>query len=138
MVSDSGPVVFDTSVVSILFRRDATDRRFSYFQEALAGRHGLISFQTLEELHYWRHAGGWGEARTLRLRDRIHQLEIIWPDSILAEASARLRADLKRAGRTLTAPDAWIAATALRRQCPLASADHDFRRIPGLRLIQPH
>ncbi len=138
MVSDSGPIVFDTSVVSILFRRDATDRHYSYFQEELAGRHGLISFQTLEELHYWRLAGAWGEARSMRLRQRIDQFEIIWPSPILAEASARLRADLKRAGRTLTAPDAWIAATAIRRQCPLASADHDFRHIPGLHLIQPH
>ncbi len=61
-----------------------------------------------------------------------------WSGPILVGNSGHLRADLKRASRTLAAPDAWIAATALLRQCPLASAYHDFRHIRGLHLIQLH
>lgn len=135
MDSGSGFVVLDTSVVSILFN-DAKDERYAYYQERLAGRRALISFQTVEELLYRRYAGAWGETRALRLRDRIAEHEIVWPDDVLVRISARLRSDLKRMGRTLAAPDAWIAATALMRQCPLASDDRDFHQIPGLPLIQ--
>ena len=135
MDSGSGFVVLDTSVVSILFN-EAKDERYAYYQERLAGRRALISFQTVEELLYWRYAGAWGETRALRLRDRIAEHEIVWPDDVLVRISARLRSDLKRMGRTLAAPDAWIAATALMRQCPLASDDRDFHQTPGLPLIQ--
>ena len=137
MATGSGFVVLDTSVVSILFN-EADDERYAYYQQRVAGRRGLISFQTLEELLYWRIAGAWGQARSLRLRRRIAQYQIVWPDPILVDFSARLRGDLKRMGRTLSPPDAWIAATALLRQCPLASADRDFLGIPGLPLIQLH
>lgn len=60
------------------------------------------------------------------------------PKSNLVAITALLRSDLKRVGRTLAAPDAWIAATALMHQCPLASDDRDFRQSPGLHLIQSH
>ena len=132
-------VVLDTSVVSILFN-EADDERYAYYQERLAGRRGLISFQTLEELLFGMHGSGWGDARKLRLSQHIDRYEVVWPEpeSDLVSISARLRSDLKQMGRTLAAPDAWIAATALTRQCPLASDDRDFRQIPGLPLIQAH
>lgn len=136
MDSGSEFVVLDTSVVSILFNED-DDERYPYYQERLAGCRCLISFQTVEELLYWRIAGTWGAARSLRLRDHITQYEVVWPNNVLVHTSARLRSDLKQVGRTLAAPDAWIAATALMHQCPLASDDRDFRHIPGLSLIQP-
>ena len=137
MSTDPGFVVLDTSVVSILFN-EADDERYPYYQKRIAGRRALISFQTVEELMYWRNAGAWGETRALRLRDRIAEYEVVWPDPVLVDISARLRVELRRLGRTLAAPDAWIAATALMRRCPLASDDRDFRQIPGLPLIQPH
>lgn len=131
-------VVLDTSVVSILFNQP-DDERYAYYQESLAGRHGLISFQTVEELLFGMHGSGWGDARKLRLIEYIDRYEVVWPgpESDLVAISARLRDDLKEMGRTLAAADAWIAATALLRQCPLASDDRDFLGIPGLPLIQP-
>ncbi|MYA59434.1 MAG: type II toxin-antitoxin system VapC family toxin [Chloroflexi bacterium] len=136
MTTSSECVVLDASVVSILFN-EADDRRYHYYQERLAGRRALLSFQTVEELLYWRYARAWGEARALRLRDRIAEYEIVWPDQVLVHLSARLRSDLREMGRTLDVADAWIAATALMRECPLASDDRDFVGIPGLPLIQP-
>ena len=137
MTSGSEFVVLDTSVVSILFNK-ADAVRCAYYQERLAGRRGLISFQTLEELLFGLHGSGSGEARTLRFREHIDKYEVVWlePESKLVAIAARLRSDLKRKGRTLDAADAWIAATALMRQCPLASDDRDFLGIPGLSLIQ--
>ena len=138
MAPGSEVVVLDTSVVSILFN-EADDERYAAYQERLAGRRGLISFQTLEELLFGMHTSGWGEARKRRLRRHILRYEVVWlePESKLAAISARLRSDLKLMGRTLDVADAWIAATALLRQCPLASYDRDFLGIPGLPLIQP-
>ncbi len=139
MTSGSEFVVLDTSVVSILFNKpDAV--RCACYQERLAGRRGLISFQTLEELLFGLHGSGWGETRTLRFREHIDKYEVVWlePESKLVAIAARLRSDLKRKGRTLDAADAWIAATALMRQCPLASDDRDFLGIPRLSLIQTH
>ncbi len=136
----AGPelVVLDTSVVSILYD-EGDDERFAAYQERLAGRRGLISFQTLEELLFGLHSSGWGEARMLRFREHIDKYEVVWlkPESKLVEIAARLRSDLKGMGRTLDVADAWIAATALMRECPLASDDRDFVGIPGLPLIQP-
>ena len=60
MATGSGFVVLDTSVVSILFN-EADDERYAYYQQRVAGRRGLISFQTLEELLYWRIAGAWAK-----------------------------------------------------------------------------
>ena len=131
-------VVLDTSVVSILYNK-ADAARCAYYQERLAGRRGLISFQTLEELLFGLHSSGWGVARTLRFREHIDKYEVVWlePESNLVAIAARLHSDLQRMGRTLDVADAWIAATALMRQCPLASDDRDFVGIPGLPLIQP-
>lgn len=138
MATGSKLVVLDTSVVSILYN-EADDERFAYYQERLAGRRGLISFQTLEELLFGLHGSGWGESRTLSFREHIDKYEVVWlePESKLVAIAARLRSDLKGMGRTLDVADAWIAATALMRQCPLASDDRDFLGIPGLALIQP-
>ena len=130
MDSDSEFVVLDTSVVSILFNED-DDERYPYYQKRIAGRRCLISFQTVEELLYWRIAGTWGAARTLRLRDHIAQYEIVWPDDVLVHISARLRSDLKRIGRTLDVADAWIAATAPMCQCPLPPTTATSARSPG-------
>jgi len=138
MATSSELVVLDTSVVSILYN-EADDERFAVYQERLAGRRWLISFQTLEELLFGMHSGGWGEARRRRLSRHIGRYEIVWlePGSKLVAVAARLRSDLKGMGRTLDVADAWIAATALMRECPLASDDRDFLGIPGLALIQP-
>ena len=72
MGSSVESVVLDTSVVSILFNKDR-DVRYPYYRKLLADRPCLISFQTMEELLYWRIAGSWGAARTMRLRDHITQ-----------------------------------------------------------------
>ena len=46
MLSSPLPIVLDTSVVSILIRRAESA---TYYQERIAGRRAVISFQTLWE-----------------------------------------------------------------------------------------
>ena len=133
VATDSGPIVLDTDVTSFLFRQNRNAR---YYQERLEGRQGIISFQTLEELWCWAHIRGWGNNRKVQLSAHVDQYEVIWPGTELVEMCALLRSARQKAGRRLNAADAWIAATAIMLDCPLASHDRDFSGIPGLQLIR--
>lgn len=126
-------IVLDTSVVSYIFNEDD---RASYYLAQAHGRRAVISFQTLEELRHGVYAGGWGKRRKNQLVGHIKQYTVIWSTAELVDICAQLRAEHKAAGRTLQSAGAWIAATAIMLQCPLASHDRDFSGMPGLEVIQ--
>ncbi|MXY20932.1 MAG: type II toxin-antitoxin system VapC family toxin [Dehalococcoidia bacterium] len=132
-LASSTYVVLDTSIVSLFIRERA---QAEYYRAQIANRHLALSFQTVEELWHGAYHANWGEVRQDELAQQLGYYEIIWPNSRLVDICARLRAERKRAGRELGIADAWIAATALMLNCPLATADRDFINIPGLRLIQ--
>lgn len=123
-------VVLDTSAVSILHRHD--DERAPQLAERIAGKRAVVSFQTPEEAWYGASKRGWGERRRSDLERRLRQFEVIWPDDELIRICADLRAQRAAAGEELKQADAWIAATALYLECPLATSDSDFDDIPGL------
>ena len=125
-------VVLDTNIVSLFIRRHS---EADYYREQIADRQAALSFQTLEELWHGAYHANWGQRRQNTLIQLPQQYEIIWPNPTLMRICARLRAERKRAGRELGLADAWIAATALMLDCPLATADRDFFGIPGLKLI---
>ena len=132
----AGPLpllVLDTSVVSIIYNGR---EKSSFYERQIEGYRPVISFQTLEEMLYGAFKDGWGERQAGDLRDYLVQHEVIWPSQDLVDHSARLRVEREKAGRRLDTADAWIAATALMLECPLASDDRDFFGIPGLTLIQ--
>ena len=126
-------IVLDTDVVSYIFNRDL---RAGYYLEQMRGRRPFISFQTVEEAWFGAHRKNWGQRRRDELAVHLEQYEIVWADSALVDVSVRLRLQQERAGRTLNTADAWIAATAIRLGCPLATHDRDFTGIGGLDLIQ--
>ena len=126
-------VVVDTSVVSILHRKD---ERAPYYERRLTGRRSFISFQTLEELWFGAHNNDWGARRQAELVKHLQQYEVVWANDELVRISARLRSQRRSAGRELKSADAWIAATALLLGCPLAAHDGDFADIPDLDLIR--
>ena len=133
MSSDIPTVVLDTSVVSIIYR---SDPRSSYYEEQIKGRGAVISFQTLEELLFGAYNAGWGERRASELKRHIERYEVIRADAVLADISAQLRHERESAGRALQTADAWIAATAIMLECPLATDDKDFDGIPNLEVIR--
>jgi len=49
-----------------------------------------------------------------------------------ANRAAALRAGQAKIGKTLSTPDAFMAASAMRHGCRLLTADKDFSGIPGL------
>ena len=126
-------IVLDTNVVSYIFNNDPAAR---YYLHQIQDRRALISFQTLEERWFGAYSGGWNERRRNELSSHLRQYEVIWPNAELVDICARLRAERKAAGREIAVADAWIAATALMLDCPLASHDGDFEGIPDLELIR--
>ena len=133
MLSSPLPIVLDTSVVSILIRRAVSA---AYYQERIAGRRAVISFQTLEELWFGAYKGNWGDRRKNALRQILNLYEIVWPNSDLVRISAQLRSERERVGRRLNTGDAWIASTALLLECPIVSHDRDLSDIPDLAFIR--
>ena len=126
-------VVVDTTVVSLINRGGELG---DYFNREIEGKRAVISFQTLEEQWFGAYLNNWGDRRKNRLALDLDRYEVIWPNPELVDICARLRAERRRSGRELTTADAWIAATALLLQCPLASHDGDFNGIPNLELIR--
>ncbi len=133
MVANPSPIVLDTSVVSLLFRRNEP---VTYYRERIRGHRLIISFQTLEESWFGAIKDGWNTRRKNILRRHLDQFEVRWPNLEMVQISAALRSEREKAGRRLEVADAWIAATALLLECPLASHDRDFSAIPGLEFIR--
>ena len=128
------PVLADTDVLSFFLNESPVA---AYYLEQLQGSEVLISFRTFEELWFGAYLRGWGERRRGVLEQFLASYRIVLPEVDLAQYTARLRADLQRAGRRLNSShDEWIAATALWLGCPLATHDRDFTRVDGLALIQ--
>ena len=126
-------IVLDTSVVSLLFRGDP---RSGFYLPYMRGQRSVVSFQTVEEVWSGAYRAGWGARQKNELARHLAQYEVIWPDEETVGISAHLRVARERVGRRLNTADAWIAATALRLSCLLASDDGDFDDIPGLQLIR--
>ena len=126
-------IVCDTSVVSYIFNGDP---RGDYYKDQIRGERVVISFQTLEELRFGMHKGNWGDRRRDELDQHLQQYAIIWPNPELVDTCARLRSSQENLGRRLEIADAWIAATAVMLNCPLASHDRDFSDIDGLEIVR--
>ena len=126
-------VVLDTSVVS-LFLRNADEA--AYYRSEIEGLRTVISFQTREEALFGAIRREWGARRMNDLQQHLNQYEMVGASVELVEISANLRSERERVGRKLNTADAWIAATAIMLDCPLASHDDDFAGIPDLEIIR--
>ena len=126
-------IVLDTNVVSYIF---SNDDRAVYYATRMQGLRTFLSFQTLEELWFGAYKRGWGARRKNELSRHIQQYEIVWPNLELVDICAQVRTERESVGNRLEIADAWIAATAIMLQCPLASHDRDFSGISKLELMQ--
>jgi tRNA(fMet)-specific endonuclease VapC len=81
-------------------------------------------------------AAGWGTRRRAFLEEFIRDFEVVYAEDVLCTSWATLRAHSRATGRFLSPQDAWIAATALRLDAPLATNNRaDFEHIRKLRLL---
>ena len=66
----------------------------------------------------------------------MQRFELVYADNDLCTVWARIRADARAAGRALSPQDAWVAATALALDAPLATNNRrDFEHVRKLRLL---
>lgn len=64
-------------------------------------------------------------------------VNVLLPDRETAEHYARLRVQLRRAGKPIPTNDIWIAALALQHDLSLVTRDRHFAAIPQLTLQTP-
>jgi tRNA(fMet)-specific endonuclease VapC len=126
-------IVVDTDVASYIFNWHSLAQRYS---NALRGSELILSFMSIAELRMGAISAGWGNRRRLLLERFMQGFELVYADNNLCTVWARIRADARAAGRALSPQDAWIAATALALDAPLATNNRrDFDHVRKLRLL---
>jgi tRNA(fMet)-specific endonuclease VapC len=128
-------IVVDTDVASYIFNWHSLAQRYS---DALHGSELILSFMSVAELRMGATSAGWGNRRRLLLERFMQGFELVYADNNLCTVWAMIRADARSAGRALSPQDAWIAATALALDAPLATNNRrDFDHVRKLRLLSP-
>jgi predicted nucleic acid-binding protein len=137
-------VVIDTNILGASLRPGHTDL-WDQAQSVIGGAPILISYVTAAELRFGAQLAGWGQRRLHDLDQRLDTIQIVWPGPSLVSIYAELRTWATRQGHPIAAKpheaDRWVAATAIRLNIPLISADNifdnvdtlDFRRVTSLR-----
>lgn len=122
------PLLVDTNIVSILFKRESS--LFLRCSEAIRGANCCMSFMTRAELLLWPRVNAWGEQRRLLLEEHITDFTTLLPDEEDCAHWAEIVAETRQAGRPMSHGDAWIAATAKRWQLPLLTTNYkDFEHL---------
>jgi len=126
-------IVVDTDVASYIFNWHSSAKRYV---EALRGSELILCFVSVAELRMGAFAAGWGVRRLALLEQFIEGFGVGYAGDALCTSWARVRADARMAGRPLSPQDAWIAATALALDAPLATNNRrDYENTESLRLL---
>lgn len=126
-------IVVDTDVASYIFNWHSLAPQYA---DAMRRSELILSFITIAELRMGAISAGWGNRRRLLLEQFIERFELVYADNDLCTVWARIRADARAAGRALSPQDAWIAATALALDSPLATNNRrDLAHVQRLRLL---
>ena len=126
-------IVVDTDVASYLFNWHSLAQGYA---SALHGSELILSFMSVAELRMGAFSAGWGARRRLLLEQFMRGFELFYADNDLCTVWARIRADARAMGRPMSPQDAWIAATALALDTPLATNNRrDFEHVQKIRLL---
>jgi tRNA(fMet)-specific endonuclease VapC len=129
----TGYVLLDTDVFSYLWKGQSYGESF---RRAIEGRRPCISFATVAQLYKGATKNRWGTAKISQLETHLEATLVVPFDIELARTCGRLLALREQHGLKMEEFDAWIAATALRHDIPLATNNRrHFEGIPGLTLV---
>jgi tRNA(fMet)-specific endonuclease VapC len=124
-------VILDTNIVSFLINGHTLGERY---RPHLIGLTAAISFMTVGELFEGAYRKGWSEKRFSKLRQQLKNYVVIPFSASMLEIYGQIRAARKH--QPIAVDDAFIAATALARDCPLITHNpRDFADISGLKII---
>lgn len=127
-------LLLDTNIVSVLFKPDHTLQKKCY--DVVDGNQCLISFMTRAELLLWPRINRWSTDRHSLLLQHIGQFTTLLPDDGICAIWADVMFESRKAGKPITASDAWIAATARRWNLVLVTTDYrDFEHLDKLTLV---
>jgi len=123
------PLVFDSSAL-ILFLNDALPpETVDLLYHCLHSRRLVVSAVVRAEILAWPSHSAMSLATALALLDAC---QLVAVNAVVADEGARIRRETG-----LKLPDALIAATAVLQSAALVTANaKDFRRVPGLTLIE--
>ncbi len=127
-------VVGDTDVVSFLFNRDPI--RSPRYAPHLQGRTLVLPFAVVGEMLFGAERRNWGVHRRRQLERFIRCYWIEYPNYVVCEIWAEVRAVMRRTGPPIERQDAWIAATALYLDVPLVTHNaHHYAGVPRLQML---
>jgi tRNA(fMet)-specific endonuclease VapC len=125
-------IIADTNIVSYVMKGSDLGRRYSLH---LANKIVGISFVTVAEMYYGAERASWGEPRRQKLEEHLRNFVVLPYSNEIAKVYAEITVERERGGRTLSWPDAWIAATAIWHDIPLITHDGDFDGIARLKRV---
>ena len=127
------PAVVDTDVVSFLFKSHSLAPAY---QAILAGRPLAVSLITIAEIEFGMEVRNWGTSRRDLMRRFLTRFTTLMPDTETARVWARIKSGCEKKGRPITFADAWIAASAVQLNIPLATHNAgDFEAADGLSIL---
>jgi predicted nucleic acid-binding protein len=124
--------IIDTNVLS--YGIEAAPLAFTYAR-LLAAYDVRISFITSGECRYGVEKRRWSQRRRIELEILLEKYPVVPYSPGMDVVYARIMAEREHEGRPMNASDAWIAATAIYHDAPLATHDSDFLHTRGLKLI---
>ena len=97
-----------------------------------------LSFMSVAELYYGAYKNNWGTGRITHLENEMKLYVILPYDYLVCQEWARVKKQKEDKGLAMQYSDTWVAACALRHNCPLATNNGiHFQGIDGLVLITP-
>lgn len=103
----------------------------------IENRIAALSFQTVAELWHWALKNQWGEEKRRVLDNLVRRFVVLTADEATARAWAELKVVAEVAGRSKSAEDLWIAATAKRHDLPLLTNDDGFFTALDIAVVKP-
>jgi tRNA(fMet)-specific endonuclease VapC len=127
-------VVVDTDIASFLFNRDPI--QVPRYAPDLQGRTLILPFAVVGEMLFGAGERNWGTARRRQLEQFIRRHQVEYPNYAVCEIWAQVRVVGRSVGRPIERQDAWVAATALYLDLPLATHNaRHYASVPGLPVI---
>lgn len=123
------PILVDSSVYIRLMRQrlDPVAVLFEHYDTVNLVTCGMVRLEVMRGMREPRAAK--------RLEDFLAIMQYVPTDERLWHEATDLAWRIDRAGQTIQATDALIAASALRKGASILTLDSDFQRVPGLHTL---